>query len=389
MTDLLRKSILDAADTVVVKIGTRSLTAPNGALDEAQVVSVADQVAAVVESGRRVVLVSSGAVGAGIARLGLTSRPTDLAQLQAVAAVGQSHMMEAYNRTLEVHGLHAAQVLLTAADLNHRRRYLNIRNTLASLFEWGAVPIINENDTVRTYELRQTFGDNDRLAALVTNLIRAPLLVLLTDVEGLYDGDPASESSRVIPTVERIDDATMSFAGGTAANAGLRLSTGGMGSKLEAARIATEAGEHVVLANGRRPGVLMDLLAGEPVGTLFLAEGESVSSRKRWIGWTVQPAGTLTLDAGAVRAVVSGGSSLLAVGVKRLTGDFKLGDIVALSDESGVEVARGLTNYSADDLRMIAGQPSESFAGILGRCPYSEVIHRNNLVLIGKARTGC
>jgi len=275
---------------------------------------------------RQVVLVSSGAVGAGIGRLGLTRRPTDLAQLQAVAAIGQSRLIESYNRALEGHGRHAAQILLTADDLNDRTRYLNVRNTLLTIFQYGALPIVNENDTVRVDELQRNVGDNDRLAAMVTNLLRAPLLVLLSDVEGLYDRHPAEAGATVIPHVEDLDAAITKFLSQTSVTSGPNnLSRGGMASKLEAARLAVTAGESVVIANGRRPNVLVDIVSGANVGTLFATNTRSVPSWKRWLGLTAQPNGKLMIDAGARRAVEQQGRSLLAIGIRNAEGDFQKG----------------------------------------------------------------
>ncbi|TWT72799.1 Glutamate 5-kinase [Posidoniimonas polymericola] len=380
MLNAVRQEIAAIADKIVVKVGTRTLTGPDGQLDMGQITSIADQIAGLRAEGRNVVLVSSGAVGAGIGRLGLTERPTDLSQLQAAAAVGQSCLIECYNHALEKHGLHAAQVLLTADDMHDRRRYLNARNTLRALFEYGAVPIVNENDTVRVEELRRSMGDNDRLAALVTNLIRAPLMVLLTDVEGLYDGHPKDEGSKVIPLVRELDE-VLEHAG-ESSNEGLRLSTGGMASKLQAVQISTEAGENVVIANGRRPNVLRDILAGETIGTLFIAAGASVRDRKRWIGWSVHPEGKLRLDAGAEHAIAEEGGSLLAVGITGVEGNFDKGDVVSLVGPSGEEFARGQTNYGSDDVRQVMGEPTERFGEILGSWSYYDVVHRDNLTVL-------
>ncbi len=380
--DIVRQDIMTAADMVVVKVGTRVLTGADGALDTQRVACIAEQLAQLWEAGRRVVLVSSGAVGAGLARLGIKHRPSDLADLQAAAAVGQSRLTEAYNRALETHQLHAAQVLLTADGLHDRTRYLNVRNTIFALFRSGAVPIINENDTVSTDELQLSFGDNDRLAALVTNLIRAPLLVLLSDVDGLYDGNPSDPSSRVMSIVTDLDAAQSQFVHDGETSSGVQLSLGGMASKLQAVRIATSAGENVVIANGRRENVLQEILSGADVGTLILAEGRTVASRKRWIGWSAEPSGLLTLDAGACKAIQTGGSSLLAVGVTSVGGDFCKGDVVALGDADGNEIARGLINYSAAEMHTIAGHSTGRIAGLLGHLPYDEVVHRDNLVLL-------
>ncbi|QDU88295.1 Glutamate 5-kinase [Pirellulimonas nuda] len=373
-----RSEIVAGAHTVVAKVGTRVLTAPDGSLDVARIESLAGQLAALADAGRRVALVSSGAVGAGVGRLKLPGRPSGLAQLQAVAAVGQSRLIEAYNGALQSRGRHAAQVLLTADDLNDRARYLNVRNTLTALFEYGAIPVINENDTVRVDELQRTVGDNDRLAAVVANLLRAPLLVLLSDVEGLYDRAPDDPDARLLPTVDNVET-VRSLA--VASPAGV-MSRGGMASKLEAARLVTAAGENAIIANGRRENVLVDLLAGKPIGTLFVAQGGSVSSRKRWLGSTAQPSGRLTLDAGACRAVTERGSSLLAVGISAVDGGFDKGDLVALCDGAGSEVARGLANYSADEIRRIAGHGKDEIAQILGHCPYDSVVHRDHLALV-------
>ncbi len=341
MTDLLRQEIAALATTIVVKVGTRVLTREDGQLDYGRIEALADQVHHVMSAGRKVVLVSSGAVGAGMGRLGLKKRPTNIAQLQAVAAVGQSILVEAYEHSLHRHGRHAAQVLLTAEDLEHRLRYLNARNTLVTLLEFGAVPIINENDTVAVEELQTTFGDNDRLAAIVTNLIRAPLLVLLSDVDGLFDGDPRQTGSRVIPTVDRLDPAVLGLVRDRLGG----LSKGGMAGKLEAARLATTGGENVIIASGREPDILPRIMAGEPVGTLFLAQGQTIAARKRWIGLTVKPRGRVLLDAGAKAAIELKGRSLLAAGVVEAEGQFHKGDVVGLRGPDGVEFARGLSNY--------------------------------------------
>ncbi len=379
MTDIVRQEIATTATTVVVKVGTRVLTKPDGVLDLRRIDLLARDLHEVMGTGRKVVLVSSGAVGAGIGRLGLDTRPTDLAQLQAVAAAGQSLLVEAYERSLQKYGRHAAQVLLTAEDLDHRQRYLNARNTILALLGYGVLPIINENDTVSVYELQTTFGDNDRLAAIVTNLIQAPLLVLLSDVEGLWDGEPDSPGAKVLPTVENLGPEVF----GLARDAKTGLGKGGMASKLEAARQATGAGENVIIASGRKPGILREILEGRRVGTAFLAQGQAVAARKRWIGYTVQPRGRVLVDAGARRAVEHNGSSLLAIGIVKVNGHFGKGDVLALCDAEGQEFARGLSNYSSDDIRRVRGLKTAEIPGILGHCPYEEVVHRDNLLVTG------
>ena len=377
MTDRLREKIAACATTMVVKVGTRVLTGPDGRLDEHRIAQLSEQLHEVVATGRKVVLVSSGAVGAGMGRLGLTSRPTDLADLQAVAAVGQSILVEAYERSLGRHGRHVAQVLLTADDMQNRTRYLNAKNTLLAILKYEAVPIVNENDTVAVEELQTTFGDNDQLAAKVTNLIQAPLLVLLSDVDGLYDGDPADPSSSIIPTVERLDQSIFDLAEDPKGG----ISKGGMASKLEAARQATAAGENVIIAGGRNRGVLTDIIAGREVGTLILAKGQAVTAKKRWIGFTVRPRGRLIVDGGARRAVEHDGGSLLAIGITKVNGHFGKGDVVSLCDTQNDEFARGTSNYNSDDVRRIRGLKTAEIAEALGHCPYQAVIHRDNMTV--------
>jgi glutamate 5-kinase len=377
MPDILRQEIAAAATTWIVKVGTRVLTTEDGLLNQDRVAALAEELHHLMQADRKVCLVSSGAVAAGLGRLGLKHRPTDLARLQAVAAVGQTALVEAYDRCLRAHGHHAAQILLTADDLDNRTRYLNIRNTILTLLEYGAVPIINENDTVSTEELQTTFGDNDRLAAMVTNLIRAPLLVLLSDVEGLFDGDPADAASKIIPTVTHLDDSLWSLVRDKATG----LSKGGMSSKLEAARLATTAGENVIISSGKQPGNLRRILAGENVGTLLVAQGQTVASWKRWIGFTAQTRGTIVVDDGARKAVERQGKSLLPIGVVNVEGTFRKGDVVAIRDAAGAEFARGLSNYSTADIQRIQKLKTEQIAAALGHCPYDEVIHRDNMAV--------
>jgi glutamate 5-kinase len=294
--------------------------------------------------------------------------------------VGQGHLIHAYDRTLAKHGRRAAQVLLTAEDVDDRIRYLNVRNTISSILEFGAIPIINENDTVSVEELQTTFGDNDPLAAMVTNLVRAPLLVILSDIEGLYDGDPSLKSSQIVHTVERIDEKVLSYVRDRKTG----LSKGGMASKLEAARMVTSAGEHMIIASGRQPDVLTQVLAGKEIGTLFVAQGKAISQYKRWLGFTAQVRGRIQLDAGARKAIVEQGRSLLAAGIVDAQGDFQKGDVVALCDSEGTVVARGLSNYAAADVNRIRGLKSDRIAQVLGQRPYEEVVHRDNLAIVRK-----
>lgn len=378
MADAERVALIEKATTVVVKVGTNVLADPSGTLDRARIQSLADQIHRVRGGGRRVVLVTSGAIGAGVGKLALKSRPTDLPHLQACAAVGQSALMQLYQECLAPHGVQSAQILLTAGDFDSRGRYLNVRNTILTLLEYGCLPIINENDTVSVAEIK--FGDNDHLAAMVTNLLRAPLLVLLTNVDGLYSDDPRTNpEAKLLTTVPNIDASVTSLAAATKS----ALGTGGMESKLRAARLATVAGESVIMANGSLDGVLDRVFAGDPIGTLFLPHGQDVPAWKRWLGFTARPLGTFTLDAGAIRAVVEQGRSLLAVGVKAVGGEFRKGDVVSLCDAAGREVARGLSNYASDEAERIRGRTSEQIRETLGGVPYEELIHRDNLVLTG------
>ena len=375
--DLVRDEVVHSARTWVVKVGTSVLTGADGVLDPARIGHLADEICAVLDTGRQVALVSSGAVGAGIGRLGLGRRPDNLPQLQAAAAVGQANLIRAYDDCLRRHGRHAAQLLLTHEDFDNRARYLNMRNTLNALFAWDAVPIINENDTISVDEIK--FGDNDRLAAMVTNLLRAPLLVILSVVDGLCKGDPGPAGlGEVIPLVVNLDDEVLGLAGTSTSG----LGTGGMRTKLQAARMVTQAGGSVVIASGKKDGPLSRILAGESVGTLFLARGANQAARKRWIGLTARPRGHFVVDAGASRALKSGKTSLLAIGVTAVVGDFEKGDVVAVHDPEGQEFARGLSNYATADVDQIRGLRTDQVRAVLGESAvYDEVIHKDNLVL--------
>ncbi|MBI2803573.1 MAG: glutamate 5-kinase [Planctomycetes bacterium] len=376
MLDPVRQEIVTQAHTVVVKIGTNVLTGDDGRLDAQRLQALADQVQRLRQTGRKVALVSSGAIGAGVGRLGLSQRPTDLRQLQACAAIGQNFLMRAYQECFDQHNVHTAQILLTASDFDSRARYLNARNTIVTLFEWGVVPIINENDTVSIAEIK--FGDNDHLAAMVTNLLQAPLLILLTVVDGLYRTDPRSDpNAQKIATVDHIDMAVMEMAGASQSS----LGTGGMRSKLRAARLATAAGESVIMANGAQPGTLDEIFACAPIGTLFLPHGNSLPAWKRWVGFTARPRGKILVNDGARFAVHQQGKSLLPVGVIQVQGTFSKGDVVALCDQAGQEFARGLTNYSSDDAGQILGLRTEKIAEVVGAFPYEEIVHRDNLVV--------
>jgi glutamate 5-kinase len=375
MDNLVRKEIIADAKTLVIKIGTNVLSREDDSLDVERIAQIAEQIHRVRETGRQVVVVSSGAIGAGIGLLGLRSRPTDLPHLQAAAATGQAYLIRLYDDSLRKHGYHAAQLLLTGNDFKSRTRYLNVRNTLHTLFEYKAIPIVNENDTTSVAEIK--FGDNDQLAAMVTGLMPDPLLIILSVIDGLYDGDPKLPGSKLIPLVDEWNDSLLALAGPTRSLRGI----GGMQSKLEAVRTATSVGESVIIANGTRPAVIDEILAGKEIGTLFLAKGKDLPAWKRWIGFTVRPKGRFVLDDGARRAIEEQGKSLLAIGITAVEGDFAKGEPVSLVDRSGNEFARGLSNYNANDVRSIAGKRTEEIIQTLGSLPYAEVIHRDNLVV--------
>jgi len=372
------RQLVSEASTWIVKVGSRSLTGDDGRLDQAQVANLARQLIMLVEMGKRVVLVSSGAVASGVGKLGLTSRPSDLATLQAVAAIGQTHLMHVYEQTFAKHGRLAAQVLLTASELDDRVAYLNVRNTLRRLLELGAIPIINENDTVAVDELKTTFGDNDRLAGMVAGLLEGSLLVILSDVQGLYDRDPSDPNAQVVSTVERIDESIEEMVRDRKTG----VSKGGMASKLATAKFVTNSGQSVIIGWGRGPDVLVRLARGDTIGTLFVPQSKAISPRKRWIGFSAQPAGQLLVDPGAARAMCENGRSLLAIGIKTVDGDFGKGDVVSIINEQSTEIARGLINYNATQVKQIRGCRSDRIEQILGQCPYEEVIHRDNLAIV-------
>jgi glutamate 5-kinase len=375
--DLVRDDVVFSARTWVVKVGTSVLTDDAGRLDPARIGHLSEQISAVMATGRKVALVSSGAVGAGIGQLGLTRRPDNLRQLQAAAAVGQAYLIHTYDEGLRRHGRHAAQLLLTHEDFDNRLRYLNMRNTLTAIFEYDAVPIINENDTISVDEIK--FGDNDQLAAMVANLLQAPLLVILSVVDGLFKTDPGpGGNGEVVPLVASLDDEILALAGSSRSAGG----TGGMQSKLQAARLVTHAGGSVIIASGKAPGPLTRILAGEPAGTLFLARGRTHPARKRWIGLTARPRGHFVVDEGARHALASGTKSLLAIGITSVVGEFEKGDVVSMHDPAGQEFARGLTNYTRAEASQIQGLRTDEARRVLGAALYDEVIHKDNLVLI-------
>jgi glutamate 5-kinase len=360
----------------VVKVGSSLLTAIGQGLDRKAIADWATQIAALHQNGREVVLVSSGAVAEGMARLGLRQRPAVLSELQAAAAVGQMGLVQAWESAFQQHGLHTAQVLLTHEDVSNRDRYLNSRGTLKALIEYGVIPVINENDTVATEEIR--LGDNDTLAALAVNLVEADVLVLLTDQDGLFEADPrASKDARLIAEAELSDPRLDAMAGEGRGE----LGRGGMRTKLIAARWAARSGATTLIAHGRAPDVLARLAGGEALGTLLKPAQGVMAARKRWIAGQLQVRGKLHLDAGAAQVLRDKGKSLLPVGVKKVEGEFGRGDLVLCLDPDGREVARGLVNYDAAESRRILGLASSKVQAALGYPGAPELIHRDNLVL--------
>jgi len=366
--DAVRKQIASRARRVVVKLGTAAICDEDGRPDPRIIGRLASQIAELMRRGISLSLVTSGAIGAGVGELNLPARPKTLPMLQASAAVGQGQLMRAFHDVFARRGVKVAQVLLTRDDFENRTRYLNIRNTMQALDACGALAIINENDAVAVDEIR--FGDNDIIAALLGNMLGADLLVLLTRVDGVIrDGE-------VLDVIEQVDDELLSLVGGKSP-----LGSGGMTSKLQAATMVTRFGEIVAIANARTPRVLLRLLAGERVGTVFVPARRRTSSRRRWIGLASRPTGSIGIDAGAVEAVLKRGKSLLPSGIVSVTGQFERGDTVAVLDTEGKQIARGLTNYSAEQVRQIKGKRSSQIAKVLGDQPYDEVIHRDNMTI--------
>ena len=367
--------VLAQSRRLVVKVGSSLVTNEGRGLDEAAIGNWSRQLAALVRQGREVVMVSSGAIAEGMARLGWATRPRELPELQAAAAVGQMGLVQMYETKLREQGLRSAQVLLTHADLADRERYLNARSTLLSLLALGVVPVINENDTVVNDEIK--FGDNDTLGALVANLIEADALVILTDQRGLYSADPRKDpQARFIDEARAGDPALEAMAGG----AGSSIGRGGMITKVLAARRAAGSGASTVIAWGREPDVLLRLAAGQAIGSLLVASTAKQAARKLWMRDHLQLRGAVVVDAGAAIKVRDDGKSLLPVGVSEVQGDFVRGDVIAVRDPQGAEIARGLANYSAAEARIIMRKPSAQIEALLGYANEPEMIHRDNLV---------
>ncbi len=369
--------MIGQARRLVVKVGSALVTDQGRGLDVRAIAGWASQVARLHSEGREVVLVSSGAIAEGTQRLGWQRRPHAMHELQAAAAVGQMGLAQVYETGFRQHGLHTAQVLLTHADLADRQRYLNARVTLLTLLQLGVVPVINENDTVVTDEIR--LGDNDTLGALVTNLIEADFLVILTDQAGLYTADPRKNGdAELVQKAHAGDPALEQMAGGT----GSAMAKGGMLTKVLAAKRAARSGAHTIIASGREPDVLTRLASGERIGTLLEASTSPLAARKQWLADHLQVAGILEIDEGAARALTEGGKSLLPIGVRTVRGDFDRGALVACINAQGREVARGLVNYGAQESRRIAGKPSSQIEAILGYVDAPELIHRDNMIAL-------
>lgn len=358
---------------VVAKIGTSSITDRLGVIDRGVIDTMCDQLAALRKAGHEVILVSSGAVSAGVSALGLPARPSDMPTLQAISAAGQSRLMETYNRSLDRHGLVAAQVLLVPHDFVERRQYLHARQTLVRLIELGCIPIVNENDAIAADELR--FGDNDRIATLVAHNVAADLLVLLTDMPGLYTSDPRIDPSATLISEVSADDPLLSVA---ATASGSNRGSGGMRSKLSAARMASWAGVRAVIASSSRPDVLVDAVAGHAVGTTFLPSDRNLPARKLWIGFATNVEGTIVVDSGAVVALRERGTSLLPAGVVDVQGDFAEGAVVEIADPQGEVVARGIAGIDAESLRAVRGRRTADLPAHV----VHEAVHRDDLMLM-------
>lgn len=367
---------LKSARRWVIKIGSSLLTADGKGLDRQRIGQWCGQIADLVNNGHEVVLVSSGAIAEGMSRLNLNARPHDLPTLQAAAAVGQMGLIQTYEAAFDVHALRTAQVLLTHEDLSNRQRYLNARATLRRLLELKTVPVVNENDTVTTDEIR--FGDNDSLGAMVANLIAADVLVILTDQQGLFTDDPrANTQAELIERADPNDENILALAGAT----GSQIGSGGMRTKVLAARRAADSGTTTVLAHGKVENVISELRQGARIGTMFTSSQPPKLARKQWLASQIKSNGRLQLDSGAASALQQRGVSLLAVGVSQVEGNFKRGELVSCLDEEGTEIARGLSNYDSDASRRIAGHTTDQFESILGYIGEPELINRDNLVL--------
>ncbi len=361
---------------LVIKVGSGVITGKNG-LNSRVINSLAEEICALKAQGKEIILVSSGAIAAGMKKTGIRKRPSSVSHQQALAAVGQSILMNSYERAFGKEGQKVAQILVTRDDLNHRGRYLNARNTIFTLLSWNVIPIINENDTVVVEEIK--FGDNDNLSAMITDLTGSQLLINLTDIDGLYDKDPRKHpDARLIPVVEKIDKRIMNFASKIPGF----LGTGGMASKITAAKKVNLAGIPVIIANGKKKGIIGKIFSGEEEGTVFLPESRTICTRKRWIAFTRTVKGQIIVDKGAELAILKNGKSLLPSGIKAVKGRFSMGDSVAIVNDRDIRLAVGITNYNSTEVEKIKGLKTSMIEKILGYKHDDEVIHRDNLVIL-------
>lgn len=371
----MREKVLKYVKKIVIKVGTSTLTNADATLNETLIKSLVMQICELKRRGFSVVLVSSGAVGAGMGRLGLNIKPGNINEKQAVAAIGQVSLMHLYERIFWAHSNTIAQLLLTKSDFSDRKRYLSVRNVCAKLLKWDIVPIINENDPVVADELK--VGDNDTLSALVAGLIDADLVVILSDIDGLYDKNPSTNhDAKLINLVEKIDENIIKMAGGE----GSKFGTGGMATKLKAAQMANKIGTNLIIANGKNKNVLLKITNADEIGTLFLANSHKLNSRKYWLAYATSDKGSIIIDNGAVRAL-NNGKSLLSVGIKQVNGEFERGEVVSIKGLDGVLVARGIVNYNHEQISLIAGHKSEDMDKFLDHKSDDDIIHADNLVL--------
>ncbi len=374
---MLTRETLNNANRIVIKVGTSTLTHATGKLNLLRIEKLARELSDLANQGKQIILVSSGAVGAGMDRLGLKEKPKTIPEKQAAAAVGQGILLHIYEKMFGEYGQIVAQVLLTRADSVNRKRYTNSRNTLMALLNQGVIPIINENDAVAIDELK--IGDNDTLSAMVASIVDADLLIILSDIEGVYTANPQMDSSAaLINEIADITPAIEELAGGPGSLRG----TGGMYTKIQAAKIAVNSGVTMVIASGCRDGVIREIVQGNKVGTIFISKENHLQIRKRWLAFGAKVSGSVRVDKGCEHALQKDGSSLLAAGIMVVDGEFELGNTISIVSESGRELARGISNYSAEDLNKIKGAHTQEISDILGYKPYDEVVHRDNLVLL-------
>lgn len=377
-----RRDYLKEVKRIVIKVGTSSITHKTGLLNLERIENLSRQIADIHNRGIEVILVSSGAIGAGMGKLNLKERPRTVPEKQAAAAVGQGVLIHMYQKTMSEYGKIIAQILVTKDDIVDRARFLNARNTIFSLLAHGVIPIVNENDAVATDELKygNKIGDNDTLSALMVSLVDAELLVILSDIDGLYDSNPATNpNAMLIPEVHEITQDIIDMAGGS----GSALGTGGMATKINAAQIATSTGADMMIADSSLDRVLYRLMEGEMIGTLFLRKDKAVQARQHWIGYSSRVTGEVHVDAGAAKAMCQQRKSLLPSGITRVVGTFHAGEIVAVKDDANRHIANGVSNYDSHEIEMIRGLKSEAIVSVLGYKDYDEVIHANNMLILG------